>query len=391
MEIGVVGVGRGGTALATALAGDEADRRVDYLAGTVAVDTDAADLAAATSVAEDDRHLLGAVHTDGAGTGGDVELAAEIAREQRPELQAAVDGLPVGRVDATLVCAALGGGTGAGVAPAVADLLGQITGTPVYGVGIVPGVAEVGGDGDAAGSTEPRRDRETRGDADGDRPLSSNAAGGVRALSAACDDLVLADLDVWRANGEAYAPAWDRLDAAVAGRLGALCAAGEATDPTPERVLDASELTNTLGAGGVTVVGTAGSGVDNGRREGTVGGLLDRLTGETGPEVDAGEAVSIATNASRKAVTHRLSLPCAVDSARRAAVVFHAPPEWLNRRGLERARALIEEETAVPEIRWGDRPDPSAEEFRVTVALSGVAESDRLTALGAGTDPGRLG
>ncbi|QZX98830.1 hypothetical protein [Halobaculum rubrum] len=414
MQIGVVGVGRGGTALVDALLADDAGRDTDSLVGAVAIDTDAGTLADLERVAEDDRHLLGTVHTEGAGTAGDTELAAEIAREERPELQAAADSLPVGQMDAALVCAAVGGGTGAGIAPAVVDLLGQVTSTPVYALGVLPGVAEVGGDGDAADATADGPKRSTaagagsdagngsvNGGAAGaddrdrpegpDRPIASNAAGAVRALSAASDDLLLADLDVWRASGGTYADAWPQLDAAVAGRLGALLAAGEAVDPTPERVLDASELTNTLGAGGVTALGTAATAVENGRRTGLVGGLLDRVGGADGPAVDEGEAVSIATNAARKAIAHRLSLPCDPTSASRAAVVFRAPPAWLSRRGLERARSLIEEETGVPEIRWGDHPDPTAEEFRVTVLLSGISTADRLAALGDAVDPTRLG
>lgn len=417
MQIGVVGVGGGGTAMADALLADDAGRAADYLVDAVAIDTDAGALADLDRVDEDDRHLLGTVHTEGRGTAGDTELAAEIAREERPELRAAADTIPVGRIDAAVVCAALGGGTGAGIAPAVVDLIGQVTGTPVYALGVLPGVAEVGGDGAAADATTdgPRRPSATADDsgagdgtgpadggADGvgddragpdrpDRPLGSNAAGAVRALSAASDDLLLADLDVWRASGGTYDDAWPEVDAAVAGRLGSLFAAGEAADPTPERVLDASELTNTLGAGGVTALGTAGAEVENGRREGLVGGLLDRIGGADGPAVDEGEAVSVATNAARKAISHRLTLPCDITSASRAAVVFHAPPAWLSRRGLERARGVIEEETGVPEIRWGDYPDPTAEEFRVTVLLSGISTSDRLAALGDAVDPMQLG
>ncbi|MFC6785995.1 hypothetical protein ACFQFH_08845 [Halobaculum halobium] len=428
MQIGIVGVGGGGTALADALLADEGRRAVDYIAGAIAVDTDAGDLAALSRVDEEARHLLGAVHTDGEGTTGDGTLASEIAREERPELQAAVDSLPVGRTDAALVCAALGGGTGAGIAPAVVDLLGQVTATPVYALGVLPGVSETGGEGDATDATTdgPKRsatdeaaalgtdhpgpgsgddrdapdapdasDRSDHSDHSDrserpERPLASNAAGAVRALSAASDDLLLADLDVWRASAAPYAAAWPALDDAVAGRLGSFLAAGEAADPTPERVLDASELTNTLGAGGVTALGSAGAEVENGRREGFVGGLLDRIGGADGPAVDEGEAVSVATNAARKAITHRLSLPCDLTSASRAAVVFHAPPAWLSRRGLERARSLIEEETEVPEIRWGDYPDPTAEEFRVTVLLSGISMADRLGALEDDLDPTRL-
>ncbi|WP_435064802.1 hypothetical protein [Halobaculum sp. EA56] len=403
MRIGVVGVGGGGSALADALVADDAARADGYLAAAVALDTDAGALASLDGVAEDHRHLLGAVHVDGEGTAGDADLAAEIAREERPELRAAVDAVPVGSVDATLVCAALGGGTGAAVAPAVADLLDQLTGSPVYAVGVLPGTEEAGGDGGAVGVGDPARVKGGAGDGRGDegaeadaldgpdRPLDSNAAGAVRALAAACDDLVLADLDVWRAAGAPYAAAWPRLDADVAARLGALFAAGEASDPVPERVLDASELGNTLGAGGVSVLGAAGTAVDNGRREGVVGGLLDRIAGADDPEVDEGEAVSAAANAARKAVTHRLSLACDPTSASRAAVVFHAPPAWLSRRGLERARGIVEDETGVPQIRWGDLPDPRADEFRVTVLLAGVTDCDRLDDLGDAIDPTRLG
>ena len=108
LDIRVIGLGNAGIHLA--------DRLV--MAGTPGVDvlvmnTDAQSLA--SSVAPR-KISLGQKVTRGLGTGGDPEVGYEAALESRDEIREAVEGPGL-----LFLCAGLGGGTGSGIAPVVAE------------------------------------------------------------------------------------------------------------------------------------------------------------------------------------------------------------------------------------------------------------------------------
>jgi cell division protein FtsZ len=98
-------------------------------ATTVAINTDAKHLAIAKA---DKKILIGKELTRGLGAGGYPEIGRKAAEESRNELKEALED-----VDLVFVCAGLGGGTGTGGAPVVAEIAKSM-GAMVLGVVTMP-------------------------------------------------------------------------------------------------------------------------------------------------------------------------------------------------------------------------------------------------------------
>jgi cell division GTPase FtsZ len=155
-----------------------------------------------------------------------------------------------------------------------------------------------------------------------------------------------------------------------------LLSAGEARNPSPDQVVDASEIINTLGAGGVTTIGYASSRL--GRRRKTFGGGYKKI----GP-VDDTEAISRITSSVRQAALGRLSVPAELRTAERVLFVVSGPPEYLSRKGIDSARDWLEEATGCMEIRAGDYPIPDTDYVASLLLLAGVTDIPRVKELQA--------
>ncbi len=352
MRTVLIGVGQAGGKVTDALLRYEADSGSDFVLDAVAINTAQQDLRGLEHVPESKRHLLGEARVSGHGVGADNELAAEIAREERAELLATLDDVPLSRAESFVVVAGLGGGTGSGMGPVVTRELRAVNEQPVYGLGILPGSDEGG-------------------------MYALNAARSLRTFTEGTDAVLLADNDVWRATGESMGDAYAEINREIARRFGLLLSAGEFEEggQIAESVIDSSELINTLD--GVSAIGFASSAVETGDDGGRLGGLL----GGSEPSVDESEAVNVVASTVRKAMRNRPSLPCDPKSVGKALVVVAGPPEWLSRKGVERGRAWVEEETGCLEVRGGDYPLPNSERVAAIVLLSGITRSDRLDAL----------
>jgi len=358
MRVGLVGVGRAGGAVVDELAATAERSQVSPVDAAVVVDTDEESLAALSAVPADNRTLVGRVDAEGRGTDGDQELAVEVAADAQAELRAALDTLPAA-TDAVFVVAGLAGGTGGGLGPCLAELLVETATQPVYGVGVLPSDAE-----DEAGEHAARAMR------------------GLRALREPTADVVLVDLDRWRrtdANVEtAYAP----LDAALADALWSIVAASElgGDAPAPERMLDASEVINTLQGGGVATLARTTNDLPT---DDSDDGLLERargLLGDTTPDVDDVTANRLITTTIREALGSNAFLD-GVDGAGRAAVVVDAPAPFLRREGIQSATGIVEDETGSVAVRAGDRPRPNSDVLGTTVLLAGVTDIPRIDEL----------
>ena len=139
MKLAMIGFGQaGGKVLDKFLEYDERTGS-NIVGAAVAVNTAKADLMGLERVPEEQRVLIGQARVKGHGVGADNELGAEVAEEDIDEIQGAIDSIPVHEVDAFLIIAGLGGGTGSGGAPVLAKHLKRIYTEPVYGLGILPG------------------------------------------------------------------------------------------------------------------------------------------------------------------------------------------------------------------------------------------------------------
>ncbi|SDQ09679.1 tubulin/FtsZ family protein [Halopelagius longus] len=357
MKLAMIGFGQAG--------GKVVDKFVEYdkrqgsgiVRAAVAVNSAKADLMGLEHIPQDQRVLIGQSRVKGHGVGADNELGAEIAEEDIDEVQGAIDSIPVHEVDAFLVVSGLGGGTGSGGAPVLAKHLKRIYTEPVYGLGILPGSDEGG-------------------------IYTLNAARSFQTFVREVDNLMVFDNDAWRKTGESVQGGYDEINEEIVNRFGVLFGAGEVEQggEVAESVVDSSEIINTLAGGGVSTVGYASESVES--EGGSGGGLLSRLTGgEEDTNLDTAHTTNRITSLVRKAALGRLTLPCEIEGTERALLVMAGPPEHLNRKGIERGRKWIEEQTGSMEVRGGDYPIRGAGKVASVILLSGVTNVPRIKEL----------
>ncbi len=357
MKLAMIGFGQAG--------GKIVDRFLEYdertgskiVRAAIAVNSAKADLMGLEKIPQENRVLIGQARVKGHGVGADNELGAEIAEEDIDEVQNAIDQIPTHEVDAFLVVAGMGGGTGSGGAPVLAKHLKRIYTIPVYGLGVLPGTDEGG-------------------------IYTLNAARSFQTFVREVDNLMVFDNDSWRSAGESVEGGYDQINEEIVRRFGILFGAGEVGEgqDVAESVVDSSEIINTLSGGGVSTVGYASEEVELN----TGGGLLSRFTGNGGggldDELDAANTTNRITSLVRKAALGRLTLPCEIEGAERALLVLAGPSEYLNRKGIERGRKWLEEETGSMEVRGGDFPR-EVPEVSAAILLAGVTNVPRIKRL----------
>ncbi|AZH26058.1 tubulin/FtsZ family protein [Haloplanus aerogenes] len=350
MKLALVGAGQAGGKVMEAIMMYDRRAEVGFVADAIAVNTARADLVGLEATPLERRVLIGGARLKGHGTGADNELGADVARDDLTEVMRAVDDVAVHEIDAFLVIAGLGGGTGSGAAPVIARELRRRHAEPVYGLGILPSRTE-------------------------GNIYTLNAARSFVTLVDQVDNLLLFDNDAWREGGESLRTSYDRLNAEIARRLGVLFSAGEVKEgqAVGESVVDASEIINTLGSGGISTLGYAATAVDRPK---------PRLFARRQPAPDVGDSTNRILTTVRRAALGRLTLPCELAGVERGLLVAAGPPAYLDRRGIERARRWLEETTGSMEIRGGDYPLDSGYVAAV-VLLSGVSDVPRIEELKA--------
>jgi cell division GTPase FtsZ len=357
MKLAMIGFGQAGGKVVDQFLAYDRNNDSNIVRAAVAVNTAKADLLGLENIPQDQRVLIGQSRVKGHGVGADNELGAEIAEEDIDEVQGAIDNIPVHEVDAFLVVAGLGGGTGSGGAPVLAKHLKRIYTEPVYGLGILPGSDEGG-------------------------IYTLNAARSFQTFVREVDNLLVFDNDAWRKTGESVEGGYNQINKEIVTRFGVLFGAGEveAGQEVAESVVDSSEIINTLAGGGVSTVGYASENVEP---TGNSGGLLSRLTGggDDDDGLDSAHTTNRITSLVRKAALGRLTLPCEIEGAERALLVLAGPPEHLNRKGIERGRKWIEEQTGSMEVRGGDYPIRKSTQVAAVILLSGVTNVPRIKEL----------
>jgi cell division GTPase FtsZ len=325
MKVVLIGVGQAGGKVTQSLAEFDYDMGFDAIRGALAVNTAEADL----QNLDIDTALIGQDRVKGHGVGGDNELGAEIMQENATAVMDNLDGRITTEAEAVIVVAGLGGGTGSGGAPMLVRELQRIYEMPVYLLGILPGSDEGG-------------------------LYQANAGRSLKTGIREADSVLLVDNDAWRGTGDSVAAGYERINDAIAQRLGLLLASGEAVEGVGESVVDSSEIINTLRSGGIASLGYATAQASE----------------------DPGENVNTITSVTRNALLTGMSLPNAVE-AESALLVVAGDPERLSRKGVERARRWVEDETGSMKVRGGDFPLAS-EKIASLVVLSGVERSDRV-------------
>lgn len=350
MKLATIGVGNAGSKIIDRMVQVEQQTNRDLCRHVLAINTARTDLAKPDYIPEDRRILIGDTHqkAKGHGVGGDVDVGAMIARNDIDEIHRAFDDVEIHDVDAILVAASLGGGTGSGAGPVIINELQEMYDEPVYGLGVLPGKYE------------------------GGRP-ALNSARSLQSFVNLVDNFIAFDNDAWRARGQTIEQGYEQMNLELATRIVTLLAAGEHDGSTvAENAMDSSDIMRTLDTGGISSIGYAATSVN--RRD---DGLLARFREDHEFENGASDAAKI-KGLVRRAVNSRLTLPCEPSSADRALFVVSGPPDTFSRKGLESARQWLEEKIDTVEVLAGDDPREKSGTLAAVVLLSNVTDTPRI-------------
>jgi cell division GTPase FtsZ len=358
MKLAVIGVGNAGGKIADRLLEFEVSTGRALTRSVTAINSARIDLARIEYIPRENRHLIGQTdeRAKGHGVGGDPDLGAEITKRDKFELDRALDNVPVYDIDAFLVIAGLGGGTGSGGGPTLVRQLRELYEEPIYGLGVLPSTAEGG-------------------------RAALNAARSFQAFATATDNLIVFDNNAWRGNEDSIETGYDRTNREIAKRVVTLLSAGEIDgSKVSENAMDSSDIRRTLATGGISTIAYAEAdprdAIDRPR------GLLERFS--FNGHVDPDRQIDPATKVSgliRHAVRSRLTCPAEIDSAERTLAVISGPPNEFSRKGLESGRQWLETQTQSVEVLAGDDPRENADTLSAVVLLSGVTEVPRINQL----------
>jgi cell division GTPase FtsZ len=337
----------------------------------IVINTARTDLLGIKNIPMVDRLLIGQTMVKGHGVGTDNVTGAKVAADEIDTIINAIDRRGTHDIDAFVVCAGLGGGTGSGGSPVLCRHLKRIYREPVYAVGVIPSPEE-------------------------GRLYSLNAARSLSTLVNEADNVIVFDNSAWKNDGESVKSAYERLNEEIVRRFGVLFRAGEVSKyGVGEMVVDSSEIINTLRGGGISSVGYAISeavptmkGGKPVARKDTSGSLLSGIFGKkekkmVEPRVDiaSGEDKSAKIiGLVRRAMLGRLTLPCDYSTAERALVLVAGPPNELDRKGVEKSKSWVEENIAGVEVRGGDYPVDSGYVAAV-VLLATIGDAPRIREL----------
>ena len=368
MQLTVCGVGGAGCRIADRLVAADTSRSRSFVADSVALDTDQRALSNLESIPDDRRHLYGVIEAEGTGVEGDRSVGAAAADSEATELANAVDEAVSSRADAILCCVGLAGGSGATALPRLADELRRVYDIPVYGLGVLP----------AIGATSD----------DGSTPTAARNTGRALAnLTATTDALLLFDNQLWLGSGDSETDPEVQADlnGTLVERVAALFAAGEGDHDRQiaERVVDASEVQNTFGAGGIATIGYASQTIERPTSSRFGLGILEQEG-----EIDDTTAIKAIETTSRRAVRGKLTVEVDRESVQRGLLIIGGPPEWLNRRAVSDARSWLAQETGSVEIRGGDMPEPDGDAVTMIALLTGVGSCPRVEAFRTAADRG---
>ncbi|MFQ6136256.1 MAG: tubulin/FtsZ family protein [Candidatus Hydrothermarchaeales archaeon] len=350
MKVMIIGLGQAGGKIADLFLRDDRRSHVPHTFEAIAVNTATSDLMGLTYMPPDDRILIGETVVKGHGVGADNKLGAEIATDEIEIILNRISKSGVSDLDAFMVIAGLGGGTGSGAISVITKHLKEVYDEPVYALGILPA--------------------ENEGDI-----YTLNSARSLKALLPNADAVLLVDNGAFLRAGESVKEAYDRINAEIVKRMGIIARAGEikSKKDVAEMIVDSSEIINTLRTGGICSIGYASEMIKARKM-----GFFARLFGIfRRKKYDIGRASRI-LSVTKRAVKGRLLLPCDYKSANKALIVIAGPPSELDRKGIEKARQWLEGSISGAEVRGGDYPLARSRYVGCVVLLSGIASAPRI-------------
>jgi cell division GTPase FtsZ len=303
-----------------------AERGIDIITNTLAINTDIADLSGLSYIKSDYQHriLIGGQKTGGHGVGKINELGAEVAREDGDKI---LEGIRTTRyfheTDAFLVIASAAGGTGSGSMPILTKYLKErYREKPLYDLIVLPFQHE-----------EKIEER-----------TIYNTATCLKSAYLVADAIFLVDNQRYVRKGFSLRDNLAKINAMIVEPFYNLLSAGEEKKAKyiGSRILDAGDIIQTLG--GWTVIGYGKSRIPLFRFPFGMSNFREKAD-EThkGTEV-MNEAVS------------ELSLKCNPADAKKALYLLSASPEEINVSLVNQAGSAIKRIATEAIIRGGDYP-----------------------------------
>ena len=361
MRVFFIGFGQAGGKLVDMFLAQDKKTGANSFRGII-INTARTDLMGVKNIPMEDRLLIGQTKVKGHGVGTDNVTGAKVAADEIDTIINAIDRRGTHDIDAFVVCAGLGGGTGSGGAPVLCRHLKRIYREPVYALGVIPAPEE-------------------------GRLYSLNAARSLSTLVNEADNVIVFDNSAWKNDGESVKSAYERLNEEIVRRFGVLFRAGEVTKyGVGEMVVDSSEIINTLRGGGISSVGYAISeAIPKGKGAaksggGLFGGLRKKEKAEPHVDITGDDKSAKIIGLVRRAMLGRLTLPCDYSTAERALVLVAGPPAELDRKGVEKSKSWVEENIAGVEVRGGDYPVDSGYVAAV-VLLASIGNAPRIREL----------
>lgn len=354
MRFFIIGFGQAGGKILDMFVENEKQRGSNIRMRWLAVNTARTDLIGLKHVPMQDRILIGQTVVKGHGVGTDNKMGAKITQDEIETILNAIDERGTHDLDAFLIIAGLGGGTGSGGAPVLAKHLSEMYSEPVYAFGILPAPEE-------------------------GKLYSLNAARSMISIMKYVDNLILFDNGAWKYEGMSLKDSFAKINEEIVRRIALLARAGEPVENiVGEMVVDSSEVINTLRGGGITSIGYATSLAETGPKKGLP--FFGRKKKEEMETIEADKSIKIASLV-RRAALGRLTLPCNISSAERALILVAGPPEHLDRKGLEKAKIWLEEQISGVEVRAGDYPTRRTKYIAALVVLANVTDAPRVKEL----------
>ena len=345
MRVGIIGVGQAGGRIADLLMYHSLwGMHQGIVPFALAVNTAQADLMGLQTIKKSDRILIGQTLVKGHGVGLNRHVGARIAQHWIHAIMHPVTEKVVHHIDAFLVIAGLGGGTGSGGAPVIISKLRQVYDEPIYLLGVLPSQDE-------------------------GKLMTLNALECLQEIDGLVNGILLFDNDVWKKDEAALNTSYSIMNWELVKPLPLMLAAGEATrDRVGIKVVDASDVINSWN--GFSYIGYSEMKAKRARdrifffRKRT---SIDQLA----PAMRCYTAV-------RNAATLRLTGECDIKGAQKALMIIAGPPDELNMEGFNQAKSWLEDNIATAEVRGGDCPIKGWDSVAGMVLLSGYTEIPRL-------------
>ena len=345
MRVGVIGVGQCGGRLADILAYHSLwSRHQGICPFAIAANSAQADLLGLQTIHKKDRILMGQTVMKGHGVGLRREIGAKVAKQSLHTIMHAVTEKVVHHVDAFLVIAGLGGGTGSGAIPVVVNKLKQVYDEPVYALCVLPSEDE-------------------------GQLMAMNTAEAIAELDGVADGFLLFDNDVWKKEGLPLETSYGMMNYELIKPLPLLLGAGEAEKKAVGiKVIDASDIMASWT--GFAYIGYSEMKATDAKERFKI--FKKRHS------IDQLDPAMRCYTAVRNAATLRLTGECDIHKAMKALMIIAGPPNELNMEGFSHAKNWLENSIGSREVRGGDCPIRGWDSVAGVVMLSGYDEIPRL-------------